>query len=536
MLNCTKILAMTGRQLISKFLIGQGVKKVFCLPGIHAIPLINSFISHGISIYMARCERSLLFMADGYSRASGRIAVAIITPGPGLANSLIGCMEAFWSEIPLLLIHIDIGSGDKGKGVLHELMEPEKMFEYVTKKRIRVEDERDLCWALQESFVFTKDGRPGPVLLSIPFKLLEKETGLSCQCSWEGKKTFEIQEFSENLIKLLHSKVKPVIVAGWQMMTEEARDLFDEICSYAGIPFLTTTGGKGIVDERRPYAFGNVIQKGTVSKLLKEADLVIAMGTRLRDVDTKRRGVRINELVHVDVDECWFDKNYKAELKGVGNPKVFLEEMKDILKAPKFHWDIYELKDSHTKEIENLKNNLGFRIIKTIRESIPEETVTVWDLNILSYWAEYYFPVYKQRTFFMPRGSSTIFYGLPAAIGAKIASMNLPCLSICGDGGVLPSIGELATIAKYRIPVVLLIYNNSSFGVLERVMSKRYEILGSMTLENPDFVKIAEAFGFKGKKARNEEELCRILKKEVTWDEPFVIELSLPVLDSPWEV
>ncbi|MEI6153466.1 MAG: thiamine pyrophosphate-dependent enzyme, partial [Deltaproteobacteria bacterium] len=151
-------------------------------------------------------------------------------------------------------------------------------------------------------------------------------------------------------------------------------------------------------------------------------------------------------------------------------------------------------------------------------------------------FAEYYFPVYHQNTFIMPRGISPIFYSLPAAIGAKIGRTDRPCLALCGDGGVLPAIGELATMVKYNIPVVIFVHNNNSFGILEDVMNNNYGIKNSMTLNNPDFGKIAGAFGIKSKKTKTLEGLKKIFLRDVTWDKPFLIEFGCPVLPPPWRV
>ena len=170
-----------------------------------------------------------------------------------------------------------------------------------------------------------------------------------------------------------------------------------------------------------------------------------------------------------------------------------------------------------------------------IRESIPGETTTVWDSNLIAYWAEYYFSVIHQRSFIMPRGISPIFYGFPAAIGAKLGRPDRPCLSVSGDGGFLPTAGELATIKQYDIPVVALVYNNSSYGVLEDYMDSSYGIKGSMALTNPDFVKLARSFGIKAKRARTLGQLKAIFRRDVTWDEPFLIEFDFAVLTPPWK-
>ena len=172
--------------------------------------------------------------------------------------------------------------------------------------------------------------------------------------------------------------------------------------------------------------------------------------------------------------------------------------------------------------------------MKLIRDSIPPETATVWDLSLIAYWAEYYFPALHQRTFIMPGGISPIFYGLPAAIGAKLGRPDRPCLCISGDGGFLPCVAELATITQHAIPVVILVYNNNGYGILEDYMESSYGIKGSMDLANPDFVKLAAAFGIKAKKASTPDQLRRVFSKDITWDEPFLIEFDYPPVVPPW--
>jgi thiamine pyrophosphate-dependent acetolactate synthase large subunit-like protein len=230
-------------------------------------------------------------------------------------------------------------------------------------------------------------------------------------------------------------------------MFPEAMQLLDDICLGASIPFFTTTGGKGIVREDRVYAFGNIIQRGMVRDIIAESDAVIAIGTRLRDVDSKRRGIKIGSLLHIDVDDRWFDKNYKTELKLVGEMKEALNLLNALLKGKRFEWDLKVLKELYKKGIAGLKtSSLGFKTINIIRQAIPEETVIVCDLNLLSYWAEYHFPVYAQNGFIMARGIAPIFYSIPAGIGVKLAMSERPCLAISGDGGALPTISELSTM------------------------------------------------------------------------------------------
>jgi acetolactate synthase-1/2/3 large subunit len=214
-----------------------------------------------------------------------------------------------------------------------------------------------------------------------------------------------------------------------------------------------------------------------------------------------------------------------------------VEALGDALQGFRSTWDLPAMKALQHDETERLKKDSpGFAVMSCIRSCIPDDACTVWDLNMIAYWAEYCFPVLEQRTFIAPRGISPIFYAVPAAIGAKIGRPERPCLCVVGDGGGLPGLAELATVQKYRIPVVFLVYNNSGFGILENYMRGRYAMENTMDLTNPDFVRLAEAFGVRAARAENLDELERVLRTEITWEEPFLVEFKYPVFPPPWYI
>ncbi len=509
---------MLGKIAIIDLLLRNKVHDIFYLPGIHTLPISECITSQNMNVFMPRHESNMAFMADGFARTSGKTGVLIVTPGPGLGNVVTGCMEAYGDNIPFLVIHIDTGREEIGKGILHELVEPENIFRYITKKTFSVRSSDDFVPKLEKAFRLTMTGRKGPVLISIPYSLLEKKVSFQCTVETDSTSLGQCHDLS-GLESILMNKKKPVIIGGKSLMFEQARPLLDEICRGSSIPFFTTTSGKGIVDEQKAWCFGNVK----------------AIGTRLRDVDAKRRGVKIRELVHFDIDDTWMNKNYPASYRASGEILPFLHYLRNIYHGKTFGWPLIELKERHLQEKKELRNKfLGFQLVHLLKEVIPDDTVTVWDLNLLAYWAEYYYPVRRQHTFIMPRGISPIFYALPAAIGAKLASPGRPCIAVCGDGGVLPAIGELSTIQKYKIPVVILILNNNSFGILEDYMNSTYSIKGAMDLHNPDFVKIATSFGVKAKRAKTLRQLKNLFLHHVAWDEPFLLEFSGPVFPPPW--
>lgn len=532
---------------IAKFLKQNNINDIFYLPGIQTLSLDEAFVSYGINVFMGRYESNIAYIAEGYSRAADKAGVVFITPGPGLGNVVSGCMEAYGDDSPLIVVHIDTNRAEHGRGVLHELAEPENIFRYFTKKTFYVSSLQGLVPALEEAYRTAVTDRKGPVVISIPFIFLDKEVpagktstgkGLPSSAGYEGRSTqqsgAQLKDTMERMISLLRDKERPLLICGKSVMFDHAREILGPLCMRASMPFFTTTGGKGIIDERMPCSFGNVIQKGIVKKILGEADVVIAVGTRLRDVDAKRRGVKIEELVHIDIDDRWLGKNYPTAISASHDLRDLLGAFDELFSKRRFNWDLDRLKKEQERERRTLrKREEGLRIIEAVRDAIPDDTVTIWDLSLISYWAEYYFPVYRQRTFLMPRGISPIFYGLPASIGAKAGAPDRPCLGICGDGGAFPGISELSTMKKYNIPVVILVYNNGCFGTLEDMMRKRYGKKGSMDLVNPDFVKIARAFDIKAKRTGSAEGLKKILQG-MRWDEPYLIEFQYPLFSTPW--
>jgi acetolactate synthase I/II/III large subunit len=534
MLNFVKWCRMLAKQALAEFLVQRNITDIFHLPGIHTLPLNDCLLRSETRVFMGRHESSMAFMADGYAKASGRCGVLIVTPGPGLGNVVTGCMESYGDDTPLLILHVDTTRRQAGKGILHELAAPESIFAHITKQSFTVSDSDNLLPTLDRAYRTACEERKGPVLLSIPSRFLEKEVPLAL--SDQDRR----DHFGPDLAVLeeaLRGIERPVIIGGRSLMTEETRPILDAICRGSSIPFFSTASGKGIVREDAPYSFGNIARKGLPREILSSADLVLAMGTRLRHVDARGRGVKIRNLIHIDVDDRWINKNYQAGVAVTGNMGMVLRGLPQIFAGKRFSWNLKKLSDGVSRqEHASFSGSTGFNLVRLLRGVIPDDTVVVGDLNLPSYWAEYFFPVYHQNTFITAGGASPVFYALPAAIGAKIGRTDRPCLAMCGDGGFLPTASELATIRKYNIPVVIFLCNNNSFGILEDYTDTAYGVRGSMDLSNPDFVKLARAFDIKGIRVKTLAAMRRVFLENVTWDEPFLVELNCPVFAPPWRV
>jgi thiamine pyrophosphate-dependent acetolactate synthase large subunit-like protein len=526
---------MLGKEDILHFFTNKGVRHVFHLPGIHTLPLDDALSRSTIDVIVGRHEANAGFAADGYARVTGAPGVLLVTPGPGLGNVVTACMEAHAGDVPLIVMFVDVEQKDVPKGVLHGVANPERMFAGICKGTFVVTDGKDLAAVLEAAWRTAVTPRQGPVVIAVPYRILESACPAgSAQEQLKAPVEEAIDEAAAEA--LLQGKKRPVIIAGAALMDADSGTALGQLCSASHIPLLCTTSGKGVVPEDREYAFGNVIAKGTAQQILRSADVTIALGTRLRDTDARRRGVKVTSLIHADIDARWMGKNYRTSLRLAGDVKRSLAALAGIMGKRRFAWDLPGLKESQAQEQADLeKHYLGFRIIRLLRDAVPDDTVTLWDLTLAGYWAEYYFPVLHQRAFLTPRGISPIFYGVPAAVGARLGNVRSPVLCVTGDASFVATASELATIRDRNLPIVILVCNNTSFGILESFMQKRYGAGGSMRLFTPDIVELSRSFGIRAARAETPEALRQVLLHDVTWEEPFVLEFRCPVFPAPWE-
>ncbi len=538
---------MTVSQRIIEILLNNGASHFFQLPGFHTLLLIAALRNEKtIRIVTGRHETALTFMADGYARASGKTGILIVTPGPGLANCLAGCMEAYGDDVPLLIIHVDAGPNAQKRGMLHGVTSPDAAFKNVTKAIYHIRQKTDVETSLTAAYIMTQQDRKGPVLISVPYGLLEKDLpdsahlrSLAPAMDYPQQETTPPQDsafFEQTCTELFHRAEKPLILVGRGVIGTGISPVLAEISSHSSMPVFTTAGAKGVLPEDETYVFGNIMRGGITREIVRSADLVIALGTRLRHVDIARRGLGSKPLIHIDIDERWIDRVHPGGSTFAGNLATGLSILERAINSKRFSWNLKILHDKADKEESILRLvSPGCALTHLLREAAPRHTTVVCDLNSPSYWAEYYFPVFEERRFITPHGSHPTFYSLAAAIGAKLAAPDHPCLALCGDGSLMPLLGEMATITEQNLPLVIFVENNGGFGVLEGAMIDRYHTTGTMSLKTPDFAAMARSFGIKARKVDTLADLKRTFITDVSWEEPFLIELIRPMVDPPWK-
>lgn len=529
---------MLVREAIMRFFENRDIEFLFHLPGIHTLSLDDTLNRSNIRVILGRHESNSGFMAEGFSEVTGKAGVLLVTPGPGIGNCVSPCMEAYGDDIPLLILFVDVKRNEMKRGLLHGVEAPESLFSGITKGTFAIVRAEELLPTLERAYTLAVAPRQGPVVVSVAYDLLERdlsEDRVETASLPESEDRREAVFDASSIERALKGKERPVILAGTALMKSGLGGLVETLIGRCRIPLFTTIGGKGVVPEDRDWVFGDATAKGVAREIFAAADSVLAIGTRLRKTDTKSRGLKLHDLIHVDVDERWLGQNYHADVALSGELTEAMEAICAALGDRQSAWDIEPMKRAREREsIEMERVHPGVRIVQLLRRVIPQDALTVWDPTLLGYWAERWFPVFHGRSFLSPQGVSPIFYALPAAIGAKLGRPDRPCLCVTGDGSILPVIAELATVVAHTIPVVILLYNNGSFGVLEDAMRRRYGAGDSMKLANPDFVSLARSFGIKAERAESPDRLEEIFRSEVGWDEPFLLEFSFPLLPPPW--
>ena len=533
-----------GARILLECLSRLGIKEIFGYPGGAVIPIYDELYSFkDIKHYFARHEQGAVHEADGYARSTGKVGVCLATSGPGATNLVTGIMTAHMDSIPLLAITGQVTSTLLGKDAFQE-SDIVGITVPITKNNYLVQDIRELPRILKEAYYIASTGRPGPVLVDIPRDIQLEEIPYD-----EFKKLYE-QEFElegynpvyeghkgqiKTAIKMIKDSKKPLIIAGAGILKGHAYDELKEFVDKTNIPVAMTLLGLGSFPGNHELALGMIGMHGTTyaNYAANEADLVIAAGMRFDDRVTgnPQKFLPNAKIIHIDIDPAEIGKNKLIDVPIVGDLKNVLAELNQ--KIPKL---------SHTKwldEVAKLKKKYSLTFRKTEEDIlIPQEilfeinkltkgeVIVATDVGQHQMWSAQFIKFNNPYSILTSGGAGTMGFGLPAAIGAQVANPDKKVLAIVGDGGFQMTLQELMMIKQYNLPVKVVILNNSYLGMVrqwqELFKDRRYSFVD---LEiNPDFIKIAEAYGIKNAKLTNKEDLRTKLKDLILSDEGVLIE------------
>ena len=521
-----------------------GVSTIFGIPSIHNIGLYES-LRHESSIRHIGCrhEAGATHMADGYARASRGLGVIVSSTGPGAGFTVSALQEAWGSCSPVLMIttNIDAAKIGKGLGVLHELEEQTSLFQTITKEVIIPRTGEDLYAAAKRAIALAQAGRPGPVCLEVPTDLMAGDAPAETLTPPNGAPAPpRLPPRLDEAVAMLRTAKQPLILAGTDAaranIAGDVQALAEALCA----PVITNTPGKGVVPEDHALAFGNAARKLVVKDIVPGCDAAVVIGSRLREVDAKRRGLALPEqLIHVDWDERWISKNYLAALPLVGDIGAIARALRTQLEGEPYTGPRQERTAAWRRQADAEIERLGrerpeIQSLQAIRTVLPRDSALVVDNTQLGYWAEYFYPSYQANGIIGAKGSGLLGFSFPAAIGVKIARPDTPVVGLIGDGGFLYTAQELATCVRHNVGFPLIVANDDAFGVIGYLQRTAYQEAYQAQLTNPDFLAFAAAFGVPATRVQSPPELQSVLDRTLASGEMHLIEYQLTIQEPPF--
>ena len=491
---------MTGGERLVAGLEAAGVEVVFGLPGVHNLAIWSALAESAIRVVGVRHEQTAAYAADGYARATGRVGVALVTTGPGAANTLAATGEAWACGSAIVVVATDIPGALRRpgvhRGVLHEATDQARFFEPVTKAQLRVSD-ADLIEPMLRSALQIAALPPSrPVYLEVPTDLLAAEVPQreAETKDWEWSAGAESAELDPAL-ELLRRAERPLIWAGGGALGANAGAAVGDLAERLGAPVITTYQAAGLLGRDHPCDVGLPPFVPEVGALWDEADVVVAVGSDLDGVMTQNWAQpQPPHLLAINVDADDASKNYDAEMVVVGDARVVCEALAGELEpaAGDVRERLERLRDAAWTRLE-AEEPEAVRYLQSVARALPDEAVVVCDMCIPGYWLGGFYRPPAPRRLLYPLGWGTLGCGFPQAIGAAFAGS--PTVSISGDGGFLYACGELATVAQEQIPLTAVVVDDGGYGMLRFDQEQKGHPSFGVDLATPDFEALARSFG-----------------------------------------
>ncbi len=526
---------MTGGQALVRSLYQEGVRVVFGLPGVQLYGVMAALREEPrIRFVNTRHEQATSFMADGYARAGGSFGTALVVPGPGLLNAMSGLSTAYSASSPVLMISGQIPRDSIGKdiGLLHEVNDQQECIRPVTKWRRRVLQVADVPAAVREAVIQLRSGRPRPVEIEMPPETMEDEGMVELLPPIEVRPEVPSGRELDRAVELLLAARRPLIYAGGGVHLSGAHEALGHVGEHLQAGVAQSPEGKGAVSDHNPLSLGAALWRDSALRAhIQDADVVLAVGSRLALV-TFKPGTRI---VQIDADPQEIGRNHKETLGLVGDARATLEALLDRLRAAA------PPRPSRKAEHEALRARVAAEntmepnasIIKSLRAGAPENTILVAGMTQIGYYSRPFWPVYEPLTYLSSSYSGNLGYAYPVALGAKVARPDRPVVSVSGDGGFLYNAQELATAARHRINVVAVVFNDDSYGNVARDLDESWGGQYGAELQNPDFMKLAEAFGVVGMRAKEPVEVGPLVREAIELDRPVLVEVPVGRMTRP---
>lgn len=535
---------MRGGEAIIESLKNMGVKTIFGYPGGQTIPFYDMLYDSDINHILVRHEQCAAHAADGYARASGEVGVCLATSGPGATNLVTGIATAYMDSSPIVAITGQVPTHLIGNDAFQEadiigITMP------ITKHSFQPKNPDLLPSIIKSSFEIAASGRPGPIIIDVPKEVQEGELtvfndSLIQTPGYNPTIKGNIRQIRK-AAELIKKAKRPLILAGSGVILANASVELKRFAEIINAPVMTSLLGKGAIDETNDLALGMLGMHGrkVSNDSINESDLLIAVGTRFSDRTTGNieNFIPNTKIIHIDIDPAEIGKNVNVDLPIVGDAKNVLTSFNRVLKDYKYSKDVKIWTEMIKERKKNLLPRVSYddlplkpqSIIKEISEVLTPDSILTTDVGQNQMWAAHFYDTQKPRKFISSGGLGTMGFGLPSAIGAKVACPECPVVSVNGDGGFLMVCQELATIREYDIPVIAIVLENRTLGMVYQWQTLLYNERYSETKlgHSPDFVKLAESFDVNAVRITKPGETKDALNTAIKDNEPILLDIII---------
>lgn len=518
---------LSGAEMVIRSLINQGIQHIFGYPGGAVLDIYDALKTvGGIEHILVRHEQAATHMADGYARSTGKTGVVLVTSGPGATNAITGIATAYMDSIPMVVISGQVASSLIGYDAFQEC-DMIGISRPIVKHSFLVKKTEDIPIVFKKAFWLASTGRPGPVVIDLPKDILKKTN----KCNFIWPENIHIRSYNPTtkghqgqikkaLRNLLKAK-KPVIYAGGGIISSNSSKELLVLAEKINCPVTTSLMGLGAFPGSHKQSVSMLGMHGTyeANMTMHHADVIFAIGVRFDDRTTNnlKKYCPNATILHVDIDPTSISKTVSADIPIVGDAKQVLREMIELIKKEKKICSLKEWWSSieEWKKIKSLEYNKKSnkikpqKIIETLFELTKGISYITSDVGQHQMFAALYYPFNKPRRWINSGGLGTMGFGLPAALGVKLALPESTVICITGDGSIQMNIQELSTARQYNLAILILNLNNSSLGMVKQWQDMIYSGRHSHSYMDslPDFVKLVESYGHIGLKVQKPEEL-----------------------------
>ncbi|MBT3995124.1 MAG: thiamine pyrophosphate-binding protein [Chloroflexi bacterium] len=530
---------LSGGEALIKSLVREGVEVIFGLPGVQMYGIVAALRDEpSIKFVVTRNETSTTYMADGYARTTGRAGVAMVVPGPGIYNAGGGLSTAFSRSSPVVLIAGQIPRDGIGKnfGGLHEVNDQKEITNPVTKWQKQVLRPHEVPEGIHEAFKQAQSDRPSPVHFELPPETMVEREEVELLEPAKIERKVPVDSIIEQAAKEIAAARKPVIYAGGGIARSDAEAELVAFAEAHQIAVLTSAGGKGTMSERHTLALGGSLgPTGQLKDYIEDADVVIGIGTRF---SMRNQAAAEARLIHVDVDPEMIGHVHQNSLGVIGDVKVSLPKLSTaITAAGGGKWnspaaEVAKIQENLTNSDEEI-NQPQEDYLRALQEGAPDDAIMIFGMTQLGYYSRPRWITENPKSYIDSGYSGNLGFAFPTALGAKVGNPDKPVICVSGDGGFMYNSSEISTAVKYGINLVTVIYNDGHYGNVARDMDDDFGGTYETDFVNPDFVKLAEAYGAVGIRAEGPLDVKNVLPKALAMNKPVFIDVPVSRVPRP---